>query len=123
MAQALPSACDRVWRAAMPPRIFLPVCLLAGISFAAPPDGAALYKQRCATCHDGAPQARTPSRSELAARTPEAIYKAMFEGAMVPQSAGLSAEEGRAIARYLTAKEFSSAGTALAGQDRKSTRL
>lgn len=50
-----------------------------------------------------------PSHSELSARTPEAIYRAMFEGAMVPQSAGLSAEEGRAIARFVTGKEFAAA--------------
>jgi polyvinyl alcohol dehydrogenase (cytochrome) len=83
---------------------------------AAAPDGAALYKQRCATCHDGPAQARMPSHSELAARTPEAIYKAMFEGAMVPQSAGLSAEEGRAIARFVTGKEFAVAPAKLAAQ-------
>src|SRR5258708_29193854 len=45
---------------------------------AAAPDGEALYKQRCATCHDGQPQARMPSRQELNGRTPESIYQAMF---------------------------------------------
>lgn len=79
-----------------------------GLASAAP-DGEALYKQRCGICHNGQPQARTPSHDEIANRTPEFIYKAMFEGAMMAQSAGLSAEEGRAIARYLTGKEFSTA--------------
>ena len=88
----------------------------AAAAFAAAPDGAALYKQRCATCHEGPAQARMPSHSELAARTPEALYKAMFEGAMVPQSAGLSAEEGRAIARFVTGKEFAGAPAKLAAQ-------
>jgi polyvinyl alcohol dehydrogenase (cytochrome) len=83
---------------------------------AAAPDGAALYKQRCATCHDGAPQARMPARDEIAKRTPEAIYKAMFEGAMVAQSAGLSIEEGRVVARYLTGKEFGTAAAITAGK-------
>ena len=50
--------------------------------FAAAPDGAALYKTRCAICHDGKPQAHMPTRDELVARTPEAIVKAMFEGPM-----------------------------------------
>jgi polyvinyl alcohol dehydrogenase (cytochrome) len=99
----------------MSPRTLLPACFLAALGWAAPPDGAALYKQRCATCHDGSAQPRMPSRSELAVRTPEDIYKTMFEGAMTQQSAGLTPEEGRAIARYLTGKEFSSGG-ALAGQ-------
>ena len=78
-------------------------------AFAAAPDGEALYKQRCGICHDGKVQARTPARDEISNRTPEFVYKAMFEGAMMAQSAGLSAEEGRAIARYLTGKEFSAA--------------
>ena len=81
---------------------------------AARPDGEALYKQRCATCHDGKPQPRMPSHGEIGARTPESIYQAMFGGAMAPESAGLSAEEGRAIARFATGKEFgaSTGGTA-----------
>ncbi len=83
---------------------------------AAAPDGEALYKQRCATCHDGKPQPRMPSHQEIAARTPEAVYRAMFEGAMVPQSAGLTAEEGRSIARFLTGKEFGAGTGATAGK-------
>jgi len=100
----------------MLPRTLLLSLLTALYAYAAPPDGAALYKQRCAGCHEGAPQARMPVRSEIAARTPEAIYKAMFEGAMVAQSAGLSAEEGRAIARYVTGKEFATGSAKLANQ-------
>ena len=97
-------------------RTFLLSVLTALCLDAAAPDGAVLYKQRCATCHDGPAQARMPSHSALAERTPEAIYKAMFEGAMVPQSAGLSAEEGRAIARFVTGKEFAGVPTKLAAQ-------
>ena len=85
--------------------------------FAAAPDGAALYKARCAVCHDGKPQAHMPTHEELVARAPEAIVKVMFEGSMVPQSAGLTEEEGRAIARFITGKEFStSLAKAMAGQ-------
>jgi polyvinyl alcohol dehydrogenase (cytochrome) len=83
---------------------------------AAAADGEALYKQRCATCHDGQPQPRMPSRQELSERTPEAIYRAMFEGAMATQSAGLSPDEGRAVAHFLTAKEFGTGGAALGGR-------
>jgi polyvinyl alcohol dehydrogenase (cytochrome) len=82
----------------------------------ATPDGEALYKQRCATCHDGKPQPRMPSRQELSGRTPESIYQAMFGGVMDWQSTGLSSDEGRAIARFVTAKEFGSGGIALAGK-------
>src|SRR5689334_6874402 len=80
--------------------------ILAAAAWSADPDGAALYKQKCATCHEGPAQARMPTRQEIAARTPEAVYQAMFAGAMVPQSAGLTPDEGRAIARFVTAKEF-----------------
>jgi polyvinyl alcohol dehydrogenase (cytochrome) len=101
------------------PMRYVPLAFAAAISLcsAAPaPDGAALYKQRCATCHDGPAQERMPSRQELAARTPEAVYRAMFEGAMVPQSAGISAEDGRAIARFVTAKEFAAGAPKVSGQ-------
>jgi len=76
--------------------------LLAG----AAPDGEALYKARCAACHDGKPQPRMPGRDDIAKRSPEEIVKTMMAGAMQPQSAGLTPEDGRAIARYLTGKEF-----------------
>jgi polyvinyl alcohol dehydrogenase (cytochrome) len=82
----------------------------------APPDGAALYKSRCAGCHEAAnPQGRTPKREELAAKTPEAILSAMFGGAMEIQAAGLSRDEGSAIARYLTGKEFSAIAEKVTG--------
>ena len=72
-------------------------------AFAAAPDGEALYKQRCGICHDGKVQGRTPTRDEISSRTPEFVYKAMFEGAMVTQSAGLSVEGVRAS--HLTGAE------------------
>jgi polyvinyl alcohol dehydrogenase (cytochrome) len=93
------------------------VLLASSVCFAAAPDGAALYKSRCGVCHDGKPQAHMPSHDDLVSRTPEAIVKVMFEGSMVPQSANLSEEEGRAIAKFITAKEFSTASApAMAGQ-------
>jgi len=95
--------------------LMLPLVVLLAAD-AAEPDGAALYKQRCATCHEGQPQPRMPSRQEIAARTPEAVYRAMFEGAMAPQSAGLTPEEGRAIARFVTAKEFGAGSGTLTGK-------
>src|SRR5258708_3661918 len=76
--------------------------LLAG----AAPDGEALYKARCAACHDGKPQPRMPSREDIGKRSPEEIVKTMMTGAMQPQSAGITPEDGRAIARYVTGKEF-----------------
>src|SRR6185436_1024268 len=74
--------------------------------FAADPDGAALFKTRCAACHEGPPQERMPTRKELESRTPENVMNAMFKGSMIMQSAGLTDEQGRMIAKYVTGKEF-----------------
>src|SRR5258708_2408136 len=80
--------------------------------FAADPDGAALFKMRCAACHEGPPQERMPTRKELASRTPEAVMNALFAGSMMVQAAGLTNDEGRAIARFVTGKEFAASGEA-----------
>jgi polyvinyl alcohol dehydrogenase (cytochrome) len=58
-----------------------------------------------------------PSRDELVAKTPEVVFKAMTQGVMGPQAAGLSEDEERAIARFITGKEFSApTATSIAGQ-------
>ena len=75
---------------------------------AAPPDGEALYKQRCAACHNGPKQDRMPTFDDMRARTPENLLETMSKGAMRPQSAGLSDEEMRSIARFVAAKDFGS---------------
>jgi polyvinyl alcohol dehydrogenase (cytochrome) len=95
--------------------LLLVAMILGAAAASAAPDGEALYKKRCSACHDGAPQPRMPSREEIASRTPEEIYRAMFAGAMQPQSAGISADEGRAIARYVSGKEFSKAPAPVSG--------
>lgn len=100
-------------------------CLTTALTFVvgaasafAPPDGAALYKSRCATCHDNPqPLVRMPKREELAARSPEVVLAALSTGAMAMQAAGLTEEEDRAIALYITGKNFSSvAADGMAGQ-------
>lgn len=90
---------------------FLLVSFAASL-FAAAPDGEALYKARCAGCHDGKPQPRMPSHEELAAKTPEFVLGALTSGAMMVQAAGLDEEESRAISRYITGKDFSTAAAA-----------
>jgi len=82
---------------------------LVGSLWAADPDGAALYQAHCAACHDNASaESHAPKREQIAARSPEAIVNAMFDGAMIVQASGLNLDEGRAIARFITGKEFSS---------------
>jgi polyvinyl alcohol dehydrogenase (cytochrome) len=67
------------------------------------PDGAAVYTENCARCHD-APQGRTPARDALKARTPEAILLALNSGTMTQQALTLSAAERRAVAEYLAGR-------------------
>jgi polyvinyl alcohol dehydrogenase (cytochrome) len=93
------------------PNRFLTALALSAMFAGATPDGAALYKKRCAGCHDGAPQPRMPSRQDIGKRSPEEIVKTMLVGAMRPQSAGLTPEDVRAIARFLTGKELGKAET------------
>ena len=104
---------------AHPPRTLfaLPLAFVSVSLWAAetPPDGAEVYKTRCAACHDNS-TARIPARAEIATRTPESIYATLFSGVMMLQAAGLSLDEGRAVARYLTGKDFSAGGEVIAGR-------
>ena len=76
---------------------------LVGSLWAADPDGAALYQAHCAACHENASaESHAPKREQIAARKPESVVSAMFDGAMIVQASGLTLEEGRAIARFIT---------------------
>jgi polyvinyl alcohol dehydrogenase (cytochrome) len=81
----------------------------------APVDGAALYKARCSSCHDNSTEVRIPKRAEIATRTPESVFTTLSAGAMVTQAAGLNENEERAIAKYVTAKDFTVGGAVSAG--------
>ena len=58
------------------------LCLLALIaSTLHAQDGAAIYKQKCASCHE-APAARVPSLSTIKKMSGEAIYMSLTRGVM-----------------------------------------
>src|SRR5215218_3197792 len=63
--------------------------------------GEAVYKARCASCHE-APEGRTPGRPQLAARWGDEVVQALTKGVMAPMAAGLGREEIEAVAFYLT---------------------
>ncbi len=63
--------------------------------------GKALYEARCATCHDNATE-RTPPRDVIAKNPPTFIFAAMRTGIMQPMAAGLSEDDMKAIALYLS---------------------
>jgi polyvinyl alcohol dehydrogenase (cytochrome) len=66
-------------------------------------DGATIYKNLCASCHDTGVE-RAPNREGLKAMSPERVLAAMESGAMVPMAGRLSAAERRALAEFLTGK-------------------
>ena len=76
---------------------------------AASADGAALYRQKCAMCHDQ-PVERAPARSVLASRSPETLIAALTSGAMKHQATGLSADQIRSVAVYLTGRQPGATG-------------
>ena len=63
-------------------------------------DGAALYQQRCSSCHES-PEGRTPSIGALKQMTGEAIYAALTNGAMKSQTSGLSTKEVISLLVYI----------------------
>lgn len=73
---------------------------IAGDGSGATIDGAAIYVQRCAACHEN-PEGRIPPRSLIASRPHDRIVEVLTHGSMRPMAEGLSTEEIEAVARYL----------------------
>ena len=63
-------------------------------------DGAAIYKERCASCHD-MPTARVPALATIKAMSGEAIYAALSSGVMKSRAEGLSTPEMFALITYI----------------------
>lgn len=63
--------------------------------------GAELYKQHCAHCHNGT-VSKAPHLVWLSMMGPQKIYRALNSGIMRPQGLGLSDEQHREIAEYLS---------------------
>jgi polyvinyl alcohol dehydrogenase (cytochrome) len=80
-------------------------------------DGARLYQERCATCHDQSVE-RMPSRAALREFAPEYIITAITTGVMRVQGSGLSSEQMRALAEFLSAKPLGEAQATLPKENR-----
>jgi type 1 glutamine amidotransferase len=63
-------------------------------------DGAGIYRQRCAVCHDNA-EGNIPPRALLATRSRQRIVEALTVGIMRPQAEGLTGQQIEDVARYL----------------------
>src|SRR5215510_4410187 len=81
--------------------LFALVMVTAAAHGQSAPDGEALYKQHCATCHDaGVP--RAAARSVLEKLSPDSIRTTLYVGSMVQQAAALPPAQKDAIIAYLT---------------------
>jgi polyvinyl alcohol dehydrogenase (cytochrome) len=90
----------------LPVALFALSCVLA----AAAPEGSAIYKTHCASCHDaGLP--RIPTRDALKAFSAETVNRALVSGAMRFQGSDLSLAERHAVAEFVTAKKFETAAS------------
>lgn len=63
-------------------------------------DGRAIYRQRCAMCHDH-PQGNIPPRAWIASRPRAEVIEALTHGVMRAQAAGLGARDIEAVAGAL----------------------
>ena len=87
-----------------PAQVFLLALLCpAGIAQAQRPDGAAIYRERCAGCHDNSLE-RVPSRDAIASLSVEEVSKTLTTGAMRQQAAGLGASEIEALAEFVSTR-------------------
>jgi polyvinyl alcohol dehydrogenase (cytochrome) len=80
------------------------LCML-GATAASAQDGAALYKEFCASCHDARVD-RAPSREALRGMSPQRILDALESGSMVTMTQLRSAAERRAIAEFASGRSF-----------------
>lgn len=81
---------------------------------AADTDGAALYKDRCAICHEASAETRAPAPAALRQMSAENVVRSLESRLMKEQGATLSAAQKRTVAEFLTAKTI--AGGSLAAK-------
>ncbi len=67
------------------------------------PQGKALFQERCSGCHDQ-PGGRAPATAYLATRLPSEIFYTLTRGEMRPQAAGLTDDQLRGLATFLTGR-------------------
>ena len=68
-------------------------------------DGSALYKEHCASCHDGRVD-RAPSLDLLRAMPPQRILETLEFGSMVSMTHGRTTAERRALAEFASGKSL-----------------
>jgi polyvinyl alcohol dehydrogenase (cytochrome) len=85
-------------------------CALAIPVAAQEPDGAAVFKTACASCHaQPAPDSRAPSREALAQLAPEMILTALISGNMFRQGSALTDADRRAVSAFIAGRPVGTA--------------
>lgn len=78
-------------------------------AFAGPAEGAGLYEARCRMCHETALN-NAPLIEKLAVLEPAAVVEKMTTGTMSVMSSGLTEQDKRDIAVFLTRKGLPASG-------------
>lgn len=68
------------------------------------PAAKALFEERCSGCHKPTPQGRAPATPYLATRLPSEIFYTLSKGEMREQAAGLTPDQMRSLAIFLTGR-------------------
>ena len=82
------------------------VLCAASWAMAQEPEGAVIYKQQCALCHENPAKTRAQPLAALRLMSPENIVRSLESGRMKDQGTLLTAEQKRAVAEFLTGKPF-----------------
>jgi polyvinyl alcohol dehydrogenase (cytochrome) len=93
-------------RTAAHPACLILLALALPIRPASAQDGASLYRQNCAACHDAGVD-RAPSREALQTMSAERVLTSLESGAMLSMASRVSAADRRALAQFVTGKSLS----------------
>ncbi len=84
--------------------LLAPVLTMSADKEAAPPsEGARIYGELCAGCHDH-PKDRIPPREVISKRSPDEVVQALTTGIMRTQAGGLTMNDRDAVATFITGK-------------------
>jgi polyvinyl alcohol dehydrogenase (cytochrome) len=86
--------------------LFALSALALGTPLFAQEDGASLYRQSCASCHDGGMD-RAPGRQALSAMPAERVLAALETGPMISMASRYNAAQRRLIAEFVSGKKIS----------------
>ena len=84
---------------------FVLAVLVSAAALAFAQDGATLYKQNCAQCHDGGMD-RAPSSDALKAMSADRVLAAMETGPMISMASRRTAQERRILAEFISGKKL-----------------